>query len=129
MRKRRLIAAVIIPVILILLVSHCSKEKIALDDIMGLWRTDAQEYADRSFEITKDRIAFGIGEGKFKNYSIKKIHVKQSTQDKSRLYTIYYEDSDGEGYTFAFYYYHENGGTIRLKNQKQMEWKKELVKR
>ena len=126
--KRRFIA-MFITVIILILVSHCGKGEIALDDVMGLWKTQSQEYADRSFEITKERIIFDIGEGKHERYFVKKIRVKQIPKDKSRLYTIYYEDYEGKDVTFSFYFYQENGGIIRLKNQKQMEWKKERGKR
>jgi hypothetical protein len=128
MHKRRFIIAVIIPLLLIL-VSHCGNGEIASDDIIGVWKTSEPTYADRSFEITKERITFGIGDGKFESYSIKKIRVEQSPQDKGRLYTIYYEDGEGGDVTFSFYYYLDNGGIIRLKNKKQMEWKKERGKR
>jgi len=128
MRKRRFIATVVTLIPLILL-SHCGQGEIASDDIIGVWKTSEPTYADRSFEITKERITFGIGEGKFDIHYIKKIRVKQFPQDKSSLYTIYYEGNDGEEYTFAFFYYHENRGIIRLKNQRQIEWEKERVKR
>ena len=126
--KRRLIATFIMLIILIF-VSHCGKGEIASDDVIGVWKTLEPTYADRSFEITKEKITFGIGNGKFESYSIKKIRVEQSLQDKSRLYTIYYEDDEGGEVTFSFYYYRDNGGIIRLKNQKQMVWKKEGGKR
>ena len=126
--KRRLIATFLTLIILIF-VSHCGKGEIVSDDVIGLWKTSEPTYADRSFEITKERITFGIGDGKFESYSIKKIRVEQSPQDKSRLYTIYYEDGEGGDVTFSFYYYLDNGGIIRLKNKKQMEWKKERGKR
>jgi hypothetical protein len=122
MKKRRFIAVLIT---LVVFVWHCGDKEIASDDVMGLWKTSAPKYADRSFEITKERITFGKGEGNFEIDLIKKIHMKQFPQDKSRLYTIYYEDDKGEENTFAFYYYHENGGVIRLKNQREIEWKKD----
>ena len=128
MRKRRFIATVV-TLIMVILLSHCGQGEIASDDIIGVWKTSEPTYADRPFEITKERIIFGIGEGKFDIHYIKKIHVKRFPQDKSRLYTIYYEDDEGGDCPFAFYYYDENGGIIRLKNQRQIEWEKERVKR
>ena len=121
-KKRRFIAVLIT---ILVFVWHCGGEEIAPDDVMGVWKTSSPKYADRYFEITKERITFGIGEGNFEIYFIKKIRMKQFPQDKSRLYTIYYEDDKGGEYTFAFYYYHENGGVIRLKNQREIEWKKD----
>ena len=125
MRKRWLIATVIAFTIF---VSHCGDKEISSDELLGVWTTPAPKYADRSFGLRKESITFGIGEGNFKTYFIKKIHVKQFPQDNSRLYTIYYEDEEGNDCTFAFYYYHENGGIIRLKNQREIEWKKEQGK-
>jgi hypothetical protein len=124
MHKRRFIVAVIIPLLLIL-VSHCGNGEITPDDIIGVWKTSESTYADRSFEITKERLTIGIGGGKFESYFIKKISLVKSPQDKSSLYTINYEDDEGGEYIFSFYYYPVNGGIIRLKNQKQIEWKKE----
>lgn len=122
MQKRRLIAAIIT---LIIFISHCGDKRIASEDIIGIWKTSAPKYADRSFEITKERIIFGIGEGNFEIYFIKKIHVKQFPRDRNSLYTIIYEDDEGGDYTFAFYYDNKNGSVIRLKNQREIEWKKE----
>lgn len=126
MQKTRFIAVLIT---LLVFIWHCGDKEIASEDVMGVWKTSSPTYADRSFEITKERIAFGIGEGNFEIHYIKKIDMKQFPQDKSRLYTIYYEDDEGGDCTFAFYYYQENDGVIRLKNQREMEWKKELDNR
>ena len=122
MKKTRFIAILIT---LIVFGWQCGNNEVSLDDLMGVWKTSAPKYADRSFEITKERITFGIGEGNFEIYFIKKIYVKQFPQDNSRLYTIYYENSEGDENTFAFYYSLEKGGLIRLKNQRQIEWEKQ----
>jgi hypothetical protein len=122
MRKLWFIATIIA---LTVFVSYCGDKGIPPDEILGVWKTSEPKYADRSFGIGKESITFGIGKRNFKTYLTKKIHVQQFPQDNSRLYTIYYEDDEGEKGQFAFYYYYENGGVIRLKNQRNIEWKKE----
>lgn len=103
---------------------HCGYEKNAPNEIMGVWNTLEQKYADRSITIDTYTITFGIGGGNVEIYTIKKI--KRTAVEGSILYTIYYENGEGVWYKFAFYYSPENGGTMRKKNQRQIVWKKKI---
>ena len=41
------------------------------------------------------------------------------------LYALHYSgDDSGKEYTLSFYYYPENGGLLRFKGQKNLEWKR-----
>ncbi len=122
MQGRRFLGVLII--LMVFFVWQCGKIKEAPDDLIGIWKTTAPKYADRSFEIKKDAITFEIGGGNFEDYAIKYIKTEKARDERSTLYTIHYKDEAGEEYTFAFYFYPEEGGVIRFKNQKQIVWTK-----
>ena len=102
---------------------QCGYERSAPNELVGVWKTQDQKYADRFLEIDTDTITFGTGERNFETYTIKKI--KKGLETKGMLYTVYYEDEAGNTYTFAFYYSPEMGGVLRLKNQREIIWEKE----
>jgi hypothetical protein len=104
---------------------HCGYEKFAPNELVGLWETSAPKYADRFLKIDTDTITFGIGGGNIEIYTIKKLKMKEALDERSVLYTIYYDNEEGDEYTFTFYYSPERGGTIRLKHQSQIVWKKQ----
>jgi hypothetical protein len=103
---------------------HCGYEKFAPNELVGIWETSAAKYADRFLKIDTDTITFGTGGGNFETYAIKKVKKKVSPEEGGILFTIYYEIEEGDVYTFTFYYSPEGEGTIRLKNQRQIVWKK-----
>jgi hypothetical protein len=91
------------------------------DDMVGVWETSASKYKDRFLEIKKDVLIFGTGDGDQTIQSIQK--VKADRQDQKDLYTVYYLDDDGGEYSFSFFY-DPIGGVIKLKNQEEIEWRK-----
>lgn len=104
---------------------HCGYERTAPNELVGIWKTSAPKYADRFFKLDQDTITIGQGGDAFEIYVIKKIHVKKIPEERSILYTIYYENEEVDAYKFAFYYSPENGGSIRLQYQKNIIWKKQ----
>jgi hypothetical protein len=104
---------------------HCGYEKFAPNELVGTWKTSAPKYADRFLKIDTDTITFGIGGGNVEIYTIKKLKMKKALDERSVLYTIYYDGKEGDEYTFGFYYSPERGGTIRLKHQRQIVWEKQ----
>ena len=93
------------------------------DDLVGVWKTSARKYADRSLELTKESIIFGTGEG---NTDIRPITKVQKVQkDDKILYTASYKNQAGQVYKFSFYYNPADGGTVRFKNQSTIVWRKE----
>jgi hypothetical protein len=91
------------------------------DNLVGVWETSAMKYKDRFLEIKKDVVIFGTGDG---NQSIQPIRkVKAERQDQQDLYTVSYLDDDGGENSFSFFY-DPAGDAIRLKNQEDIEWKK-----
>ena len=123
MNKRRLFT--VLMVLTIFFGWQCGYEKIAPNELVGIWKTSEPRYADRFIKIDQDTITFGTGEKNFEIYSIKKIYMKKVPKESSILYTIHYKNGEGVWCKFAFYYSPINGGVIRLKNQRQMVWTKE----
>ena len=123
MSKRRLFAGLMI--FAIFFVCQCGYEKSAPNELLGVWKTSAPQYADRFIKIEKDNITFGTGEKNFEIYSIKKIYIKKVPKESNILYTIHYKNREGVWYKVAFYYSPVNGGLITLKNQRQIVWEKE----
>jgi hypothetical protein len=91
------------------------------EELVGKWKTSAPEYADRFFKLGKGSLSFGIGEGKTELYFIKQI--EKVYEKGSTLFTLYYENVEGEEYQISFYY-NQTEGVVRLKNQKEMAWRK-----
>ena len=122
MKKSGLIA--VLMVFILFFGWHCGYEKSPPNELVGVWKTSAQRYNDRFFEIDIDTITFGTGGENFETYAIKKVKKKVSPEEGGILYTIYYEE-EGEVYTFAFFYTPAREGTISLKNQRGIMWTKE----
>jgi hypothetical protein len=93
------------------------------DDMVGVWETSAAKYKDRFMEFKKDVLIFGTGDGDQSIQSIK--NVKMLRQDQQDLYTVTYLDEDGGEYALSFFY-DPGGGVIKLKNQENIEWKKDI---
>jgi hypothetical protein len=89
-------------------------------EIQGAWETEHPKYADRSFEIRKDRLVLGTGRGQAATYHIRAVTLE--SDNVGPLTTITYADAEGVENVFAFYYYPTGGGVIRLKNQWDIPW-------
>ena len=93
-------------------------------ELVGVWKTSAPKYKGCYFELTQDSIIFAnIPLSAKNNNSVSKIE-KIHRKGKPILYTIHYEDREGLEYKFSFFYDPLRGGTIRLKTQRQIVWKK-----
>ena len=92
-------------------------------DLIGVWKTEDPKYEDRFFQLEPQTLILGIGEGRVNTYRIQS--VRWSLDRVGTLYTVSYWDyQEQTAETFAFYY-DSVGGVIRLKNQQQIEWRKE----
>jgi len=123
MAQRRLFAVLLI--FTIFFGWHCGYERIAPNELVGIWKTSALKYADRFFKIDQTIITIGTGGENVEIYTIKKITMKKPPTERSVLYTIYSKNEEGVEYKFAFYYSPEKGGVIRLKNQRHIVWTKQ----
>lgn len=93
------------------------------EDILGVWKTAHPKYEDRYIEITKDALIFGTGGDTFRLHAI--ADVDNSREGKSIMYTITHINHEGQRYRFSFYYDPEDNGTMRLKHQQRIIWKRE----
>ena len=122
MKIERFLAIVIL--FPILFGCQCSRKTTAPEDLIGVWKTSAAKYEDRFFEIKKDEIVFGTGQGTFDSQTIEKVETGKVRGEERILYTISYRNQEGVEDKFSFYYHPEKGGTIRFKNQEKIAWVK-----
>jgi hypothetical protein len=122
MKSRRIFAAFV--TLVYLCGCRSGKNKTVPDELVGVWKTSAPNYADRSFELKKDAIIFGTGEGKVSFNTILQVEEVREEKEKMVLYVIHYTGEGGNDYALSLYYDATNGGTIRFKNQMQIEWTK-----
>ena len=94
------------------------------DELQGVWKPLDLRYADRSIEFSYDTIIFGIGEGEFDSNSINYLKMKRNRDERSTVYTIYYEDKEGEEYILSMFYYEDND-VIKLQYQEYIVWTRE----
>lgn len=92
------------------------------DHLLGVWRTDAQPYADDSMEIRSDQVLFGTGNETARVYTI--AAVREGVEKGRVLYSIVYHGPDLERQELTFYYQAADGGVITFKYQSQLRWTK-----
>ena len=99
-----------------------AKDNTVPNALVGVWKTSAQKYSNRFFEITADQVIFAIGEGKTDSRPI--VEIDTLREETKILYTITYVNEAAQKYKFIFYYDPANGGVIRFKNQQHIAWAK-----
>lgn len=108
--------------------SACASDESSLpDDLVGVWRTTARKYRDRSFELQPDKVIFETGEETPDTNIL--LSIETLEEDGRLLYDIIYLSRDGLEHTFSFYYEPKGEGVIALKNQSAIVWKKERRKK
>jgi hypothetical protein len=105
----------------VLILSGCSRNTDVPDELIGVWQTASPTYADRRLAFDEHSITLGLGAGGEVSYIIK--NIKSRKRDSGTAYTFYYEDSEGEEWTLAFYYEPTGDGLIILNNSDNV-WKK-----
>ena len=93
-------------------------------ELLGVWKTSASKYKDCTIELTKDYIIFTNNHSAGHVDTNFVLGMKQAPVRGHFLYTILYENIHAQKYKFSFYYYPAKNGAIRLKNQKDVEWRK-----
>jgi hypothetical protein len=116
---------IIFIILLVFFAFQCGKKPTVPDDLIGVWKTSTPQYEDRFFEIKKDEIIFGTGEGNSDTHRINNIEMEKIRGVESRLYTIHYKNLEGQECKFSFYYDPTKRGVIRFKNQEKMVWTRE----
>ena len=108
-------------VILMILVGCQSREGATVpDELVGTWKTSAPKYVDRSFEIRKNVIILGTGQGNTDLHPIS--NIQEARDGEAIFYTISYVNYEGRPDRFSFHYDPARGGVIRFKNQQRIEW-------
>ncbi len=120
MTPRRL--SVLVTILMLLLGCQSRKSTTVPDELVGVWKTLNTQYADRFLWITNTSIIFGTGDGQIAFYPI--VAVEQAREGEALLYTILYLNEARQQYRFLFYFEPSNGGVIRWKNKRDIEWAK-----
>ncbi|MBW1911936.1 MAG: hypothetical protein JRI43_01955 [Deltaproteobacteria bacterium] len=118
MKLRRLIVCVIV---IALFGCQIWKDKTVPEELLGMWETSSSRYADCFFEFQGELIIFNNGLSYNAINFIK--DIEKLPENGKTLYNIYYEDKEGQEFKLSLFYFHvRNGGVIRFKNQKDIEW-------
>jgi len=113
---------------LLLALVGCGPEstKTVPEELIGVWKTQEPNYADRPFQLTRDTVTFWTGGGEY--YTRAVVRITKVQEDRNVLYTVFYtEPGDPEKFEFKFAFYYDAAadGAIRWKNQRHMVWMKE----
>ena len=99
------------------------KDETIPDALIGVWKTSTPGYEDNSLELRKDQILFGVTQTEFNVNSVFKVETVRLAGEKTSLITIYYTDEEGKDNASSIYYDETPPGSIRFKNQMQIEWR------
>jgi len=100
----------------------CQQEVKVPPDLVGVWHTSTPKYKDRHIEFTDSTLIFHIGNDEEIVQTIKKI--KFENENFLRLYTFYYQDSEGEKWTLSLSYDpYSYDGAFQLQNSFAL-WRK-----
>lgn len=93
----------------------CQQEINVPPHLIGVWQTSTPKHKDRHIEFTDNALIFHIDDDEKIVNVIKKIKFKEKVF--LRLYTFYYQDSEGEKWTLSLSYdpYSYNG-VFQLQN-------------
>ena len=119
------IKAFITGLAMVFLIPGCQPgEKTMPQELIGIWMTSAPKYKECFLELSQEMIVFGSGHY-FEHMDINYFVSVEKIQKKTHiLYTIHYENIEGQKSKLPVYYVPLRGGSIRFKNQKKIEWRK-----
>lgn len=92
------------------------------EGIFGKWQTTSSKYEDRYFNITPDKVVFGVGKGNEAVYTL--AGIQRNTEADPTLFTVTFEDNNGNSYEQSFYYENSASPVLRFKNQNEIQWRK-----
>lgn len=104
---------------------HPKKAISVPDHLVGAWSTSSPRYADRSLQITKNRIIFESGKEPSGIHRIEKLQEVQ--RGKYRSYDLTYKDEEGQDFILFFTYDPTNNGEIRIRNQRNVTWTRNSI--
>jgi hypothetical protein len=121
MRLRNALAA--LSIVICFFGCRSEKDETIPDALIGVWTTSAPGYEDNSLEIGNDEILFGVGHSESSSNHMYKVETVRQADAKTTLITIFYTDEDGKDNASSLYYDQTPPGSIRFKNQMQIEWR------
>ena len=124
MKSKGFCSALII--IFVALLGCQSKDSSTLpNELLGVWKTAAPKYKDCSF-VLKEGFIIYISGNLLENIDVNFIsRIEKTPRDAGIFYTLHCLKSKGQEFIVSFYYYPEEGGIIRFKNQNRIDWKKD----
>ena len=91
-------------------------------ELLGFWTTDSPAYKERYIKFENDYVLFGVGDDE--SPTIQRISKIESKKNGDHIvYTFYSRDADG-AHQLIVSYSAADGGTLRIKNQKDVIWKR-----
>jgi len=90
-------------------------------ELTGTWTTNAPVYKDRYLKLERDYVIVGLGEERNPNAQ-RIFNLESERTGPTTTYVIH--STDGEGHHKLTLYYDSPAGTIRLKDQQDVLWKK-----
>lgn len=93
-------------------------------ELIGVWKTSAPKYKNCSIELTRDYIVFTNSNEAAHADTNFVLGIKRAPERGRFVCTILYENIHGQRYKFSFYYEPAESGTMRLKNQVDVQWRK-----
>ncbi len=91
------------------------------DGMVGRWETQAEAYADRSFELSATTIVLGTGDGTYARSAISR--VSRVSDENGVRYIIEYVNAAGERSSMRVHF-DAATGAIRFYNQPELVWRK-----
>ena len=92
------------------------------DHLIGTWQTSTGTHAGSTIEITKHQVLFASNRGVDTRARIVEF---KSVRDRSQpVYQLSYQDQHKNEYQLLLLYDPADGGTVTLKNQPHILWKR-----
>jgi hypothetical protein len=88
--------------------------------LIGVWATDSPRYAERFIKFDKKLLTMGLGEFGTTNYPIKELKRRMDGNQES--FELVYGQNNEPGQSLHFEYDSADGGTIKIRNQKDVVW-------
>lgn len=93
---------------------------VTIADLNGVWTTSHSQYQDRFLQFDDDTITFGWGADGMGAYTID--NIESEPGEDGTLVQVRYHDLAATDYQINFWYVDHNGGRLRIKNQKGVDW-------
>lgn len=113
--------SVLFPLLLLAALASCSQhqDRQIPNHLLGVWRTDAPAYADRSLELTKETLTFETGSYRFDVYPVLDVDSTDAA-NHGISYTIHYLASEDFTDRLQFTYRAGRVPTIRFVHRNEL---------